>query len=199
MKNQLPLSRCQDIVVQEIKDEILVCDTKNNQVFCLNQTAGEVWKLCDGNTTTFEIAHNLSNKFRTKISEELVLFSLGELSKHKLLIETISDPKQFSEVSRREVIRKIGLGSMMALPLITSVVMPTATQSQSSCPTTNAPAGCPCTVGTECASGCCLENFPGPSICGSTFGVRGCFCNSDGDCDGFECCAPSNPVCSPGC
>lgn len=201
MNNEAPLSRYKDIVVQELKDEILVCDTKNNRVFCLNQTAGEVWKLCDGKTPIRKISEKLTNILKVEITEELVLFSLAELSKHKLLTDNNSPEQIFKGISRREVVRRIGLGSMVALPIISSVVMPMAAQAQSGCPTTNAPAGCPCTIGTECLSGCCLENFPGPSICGDTFGAQGCICTSDAQCDtnNFTCCAPANPVCNPGC
>lgn len=131
MKNTLPLARFENIVVQEIKDEVLICDTKSNQVFCLNQTAGEVWKLCDGKTETNEIAKILSKKLKMDVSEDLILFSLIELSEKNLLTKKITAKENFQRFSRREVVRRIGLSSMIALPIITSVIMPKAIHAQS--------------------------------------------------------------------
>lgn len=89
MDRQLPLTRCESIIVQELEGEILLCDTTKNQVFCLNQTAAEVWKLCDGESEPKEIAGILSKKLKTKVSEEVVLFALNELSGQGLLTKKI--------------------------------------------------------------------------------------------------------------
>ena len=154
MKFILPQARFEAIVVQELRDEVLVCDTKNNRVFCLNQTAGEVWKLCDGKTEIKQISAILAKKLKTNVSEELVLFSLNELSKHDLLDKTTSISDIFTGASRREVIKRIGLGSMIALPIISSVVMPTATQAQSGCSIIIPIAqGCPCSANDDCDAG----------------------------------------------
>lgn len=154
MKFILPQARFEAIVVQELRDEVLVCDTKNNRVFCLNQTAGEVWKLCDGKTDVSRISTVLSKQFRAKISEEIVLLALEQLSKENLLVHKISTTKLYNDVSRREVIKRIGLSSMIALPLVSSVVMPTAAQAQSGCSIVIPIAqGCPCSANDDCDAG----------------------------------------------
>lgn len=170
MKNKAPLARYENIVVQELMDEVLVCDLEGNQVFCLNHTASEVWKLCNGHNSAKAISQILTERFNKTIAEELVLFSLNELSTHNLLIRKLPEKEILNGLSRREIIKRIGLGSMVALPIISSVVMPTAAQSQTGCPPTNAPQGCPCTSPVQCDAGA-----------------------------GLICCAPSNPVCNPGC
>ena len=201
MNSKFPHARYEDIVVQELAEEVLVCDLTNNRVSCLNITSAEVWSLCDGKRSVSDITQTLQKTFSLNVTEDLVLLALDQLSRENLLAEKVESTVIFNGVSRREVIKRVGLASMIALPIVSSIVMPTAAQAQSGCPTTNAPAGCPCTIGTQCTSGCCLENFPGPSICGSTFGVQGCICTSNAQCDtnSFTCCAPSNPVCNPGC
>lgn len=186
MNRQLPLSRFENIVVQELNDEILVCDLKNNRVLCLNQTAAEVWKLCTGEKDVKTISQILSRKLNSNVSEEMILFSLDELSKNNLLIEKISTNEYFKGISRREIIRKIGLGSMVALPLITSVVMPKAVQAQS-CGGTFAPDGCACTIDNDCDSNCCQS-----SVCVSS-NSNGCFCPFCATCDS-GCCI--NGVCT---
>jgi hypothetical protein len=189
MKNLSPLARVDGIVVQEIKDEILVCDTKSNQVFCLNQTAGEVWKLCDGKTDAKEISRILSRKFRAEFTEEVVLFSIDELSKENLLAKKIPSETMYFGFTRREALKRVGLASMIALPLISSVTMPKAIHAQSGgCIPNNGAVGCPCNNSTDCASGCCLFDTlscvanVSPGNC-----PNGTFCSMDSDCDSGCC------------
>ena len=188
MKNEFPIARFEGIVVQELKDEVLICDLKSNKVFCLNQTAGEVWKLCDGKTNTIMMAEILRGKLKAKVNEDVVLFSLGELSEKNLLTKKITVKENFPGFSRREVIKKIGLTSMVALPLITSIGMPSAAQAQSTV----------CTSDLECAGGeCCdLAN----QICVPS-GSDGCSCFGCFQCNS-RCCMSgicqdnSLPICS---
>lgn len=196
------MARYEDIVVQELAGEVLVCDLKTNRVSCLNITSAEVWRLCDGKRSVSNITQTLQKTFSLNVTEDLVLLALDQLSRENLLAEKVESNIIFNGVSRREVIKRVGLASMIVLPIVSSIVMPTAAQAQSGCPSSNAPAGCTCTIGIpQCATGCCLENFPGPSICGATFGVQGCICTTDAQCatPSFSCCAPSNPTCNGGC
>lgn len=202
MKKNAPNARVNNLVVQELPNEILICDLENNHFYCLNQTASEVWKLCDGKNDFSEIASKLNQKTNQKVSEELIWLTIDQFSSKNLLEEKIETETFFSKTTRREVIKKIGLTSMLALPLISQIIMPTPALAQSGgCPVGGLqPAGCPCSNGGDCISNCCLENFPGSPICGDTFGQQGCICATNADCDpSFECCAPANPVCNPGC
>lgn len=204
MKNITPIARFENIVVQELPDETLICDLISNRVFCLNKTASEVWKLCDGKNDVSQLNEKLSKKFREKITDDLIWITIDKLSNLELLAETPEKVSDLNYESRREMIKKIGLTSMVALPLVSLIIAPTALSAQSgqTClANTPNPAGCPCASAIDCSSGCCLENFPNPPICGNTFGQQGCICSSDLQCDtnNFECCAPSNPVCNPGC
>lgn len=192
MINESPSARFDNIVVQELRDEILVCDVKSNRVFCLNQTAAEVWKLCDGKTETKQIAQILSKKLRTNVSEEVVLFSLAELSKENLLVNKITTNKVFEGISRREVVKRIGLSSIIALPLITSVALPTAAQAQSGvCLAINDP----CASDTECCSGCCFFGNCGAGLPAGLPCTSGAQCCS-GCCSGDE---VFPGTCNPGC
>jgi hypothetical protein len=187
MNIMLPCARFEDLVVQELKDEVLVCDLKSNQVFCLNQTAGEVWKLCDGKNNVKTISQILSRKLKADFSDEMVLFSLSELSKHDLLMNKVSN-EIIAGLTRREVIKHIGLSSMIALPLISSVVMPKAAQAASVTTCNN---DGDCLSGAEC---CHIANQVCISLSGGSNSI-GCACSSCGDCDS-NCCF--NGVCSNG-
>lgn len=201
MKNETPIARFENIIVQELPDEVLVCDTTTNRMFCLNQTAAEVWKLADGTRDIKEISRLLSKRFKSNVSEELVSFAVAELSRESLLVERIPMSADFHNFSRREVIRRVGMASMIALPLISTLTMPKATYAASSCDPDaeigEIADGCECSRCFECASGCCLEG-----IC-----QDGQVCRSAPDCGrgvgcptGFICCGnPNDPNNTYGC
>ena len=153
MNNKLPLARDADLVVQELAEEVLVCDLTNNRVSCLNVISAEVWKLCDGKRSIPNITQTLQNKFSLAVTEDLVLLALDQLSRENLLVDKVGSDIIFNGVSRREVIKRIGLASMIALPIVSSIVMPTAAQAQSGCTIPNAAFGCPCNSAADC-SGC---------------------------------------------
>jgi hypothetical protein len=121
-----PISRRANIVVQELKNEVLIYDLEINKAYCLNQTTALVWQCCDGKTTPLQISNILSIKLKTLFSEDLVWLTLNELQKNGLLDESQIVPNKFSALSRREAVRKIGFASLVALPIITSLVAPTA-------------------------------------------------------------------------
>ncbi len=132
-KNDYPAARTKDIVVQELGDETLVYDLKINKAVCLNKTSAMVWQHCNGKNDVFAISSILSVQMKSLVSEELVEFALYQLHNEKLLENQLEFNGRFRTQSRREVIKKIGLSSAVALPLIGSIVAPTAGQAQSGC------------------------------------------------------------------
>lgn len=117
---KLPKVRNQNIVIQEIGDEILIYDLEINKAYCLNETSAIVYQNCDGETDFTEIKTNHN------FSEELISFALEQLEKENLLEKDSGFISPFKGFSRREVIKKIGLSSMVALPVIASVIAPKA-------------------------------------------------------------------------
>ena len=55
-----PLSRQDNIVIQELRDEVLIYDLAKNKALCLNQTSAKVWQECDGTKSVSEISKTLS-------------------------------------------------------------------------------------------------------------------------------------------
>ena len=121
-----PQSRKANIVVQEFENEVLIYDLTINKAFCLNQTSALVYQLADGTKTVSEISELMSKKLKTLVSEDFVWLALDGLKKDNLLENADEVPNHFAGLSRRDVIRKIGLGSMIALPLISAIVAPKA-------------------------------------------------------------------------
>jgi Coenzyme PQQ synthesis protein D (PqqD) len=130
MTNQLR-TRESDLVVQDLKSEILIYDLRIDKAFCLNFTAAIVWRLCDGKRSAAEMSQLISEKLESPVSEDFIWLALDQLKRENLLATPEVIKNKFAGLSRRELAKKIGLGSMIALPLITSVVAPTAINAQS--------------------------------------------------------------------
>lgn len=182
MKNNIPKARKDGLVVQELDGEILIYDLETNRAFCLNQTSALIWQNCDGTKTVSEISAFLANELNNPANEDLIWLALDQLKKENLIENSSELETKFEGVSRRDVIRKIGLGSMVALPLIASLVAPHAIYAQTACGTvttcrcqqnqaTTAGAQCstggngiPCSTGCRCIAGTTTSGTnPGPS------------------------------------
>ncbi len=165
---QKPIARQTDIVIQEFENEALIYDLKNHKAFCLNQTSATVWQLCDGERSISQIADKVSKQLKTLVSEDLILLALDELFRNNLLENIEKSYSFFSKQNRREVIKKIGLTSMIALPLVSSLVAPQAISAQSA-----AALGQACTLGTPstCSTSNCL-NSGGSGICCSAISAQ---------------------------
>lgn len=131
MKENKPLGRKENIVVQELDGEVLIYNLNDNKAFCLNETSALVWQMCDGNKSVSEISQAVGSKLNAPVSEDLVWLAIDQLKNEKLLANNEEIVPDFNGVSRREVIKKIGLTSMVALPFVSSLVAPKAAQAQS--------------------------------------------------------------------
>jgi hypothetical protein len=153
-----PLARTEDLVVEELQDEVLVYDRRNNKVHCLNPAAASVWRLCDGKRTLAEMTKRLTGEGLTaQAGEQVVLMALQRLSRLGLLVKPYKRQSSVPAMTRRQALQKLGLTAAVALPLITSMVAPTAAQAATppgcagageACST--GPGGAPCCGGLSC-------------------------------------------------
>ena len=158
-----PKARVDNLVVQEFSNEILVYDLTNNKALCLNETSALVFQLCNGIRTIAEISDSMSKKLRVKVSEDFVRLAIEELKKENLLENADQLNNHFAGLSRREIVKKVGLTTIIALPVISSVVAPSAAMAQSCallapgaiiqnfCDSTTS--GCQLNAGNQCCSG----------------------------------------------
>lgn len=155
-RNINPIARKSNLVVQEMAAEILVYDLSINKAFCLNETSALVWQFSDGNNSISKITDLINKRLKTVITEEFVLLALDQLKKENLLEKGLELEIDFNGLSRREVIKKIGLSSMIALPIVSSVIAPTSAfaASNNNCP----PLGTCIQAGSSlCPAGCNLR------------------------------------------
>lgn len=158
-------SRTQQLVVQECKDETLIYDLATDKAYLLNETAAFVWKSLDGKTEIRSVAADLARHTKSAVNEEIVWLAIERLKKDDLLENADEVSNRFAGMNRREVVRRIGLATMIALPVISSLVAPSATNAAS------LRANCaPCTNNQQCRSGACrVSPFSGVgNLCASS-------------------------------
>ena len=85
-----PRARSSGLVVRELEDEVLIFDVEREKAFCLNGTAGSVWKRCDGKTSIEVIRLHLEQELGTPVNTETVWTALAGLDEDQLLDEAVS-------------------------------------------------------------------------------------------------------------
>ncbi len=139
--SQIPIARKDGLVIQETTDEVLVYDLTSNKAHCLNQTAAFVWKSCDGNNSIKDITNQFQKEIGSSVHEDLIWLAIDQLNDKNLLEKGLT--ADFAGRSRREVIKKIGLAAVIALPLVASLTAPSSAMAASSCI---------CTTPTNCTA-----------------------------------------------
>ncbi len=171
--NRLPLARTTDIVVQDVGKEILVYDLRTHKAYSLNETSSIVYQACDGETTFEQL------RAKNKFTDEIIFLAIDELKKENLIENGEEYTFPFAGMSRREAIRKVGMASMIALPLISSLIVPTAAAAQSTCGTIGQTCSGSGAGGTCCSSLACVGD-----VCCANSGAA---CSTDTDCCGGNC------------
>lgn len=148
---RLPQARNTDLIEQETDKELLIYDLRNNRAYNLNETSKNVFQACDGKTFLADF------KRRYQYTDDLINLALDELQRNDLIQKDYVSP--LAGIARREVIKRIGLATMFALPIITSIVAPTSAHAQSSGGVCNRT----CSQTTPCTSPC--PRCVGSGIC----------------------------------
>jgi len=141
-ENEMPLRLQSDkLIVEELPDELMVYDPDRDKAFCLNQTAAFVWSHCDGTRTIAEITTSMGQHTGKPANEQLVRFALNVLAKDGLLAPSSVQRQLASEVTRRALLKQLGVGAAV-VPLVTVLLvspakahasgLPSATQSVTS-------------------------------------------------------------------
>ncbi len=183
-----PIARRTDIVIKELRDEVIIYDLMENEAFCLNETSAMVWNLCNGRRTAEEIGIEINRILKKTVTEDFVRLALYQLEEKNLLEGEYSTKSNFAGLSRREVIRRAGVAASIALPIISSVVAPSALMAQSGgVAVLGACASTPdCQPGLTCKScsggcpnvpACCVNTDLAARAPGSTAGNPACVSN----------------------
>lgn len=145
----LPRARRQDLIIREVPGETLVYDETRHKAHCLNEAAALVWECCDGQTTSADAARRLQERVDATMDEDAVSLAVRQLEKAHLLEDGTAPRERAAWLSRRDVARKLGI-TALALPLVSSVLAPTAAQAA-----TCVPCGQACNILTDTCCGAC--------------------------------------------
>jgi hypothetical protein len=130
-KQQYPIARKNGLVIQEVPNEVLVYDLDTDKAHCLNKTAAAVWRSCDGKNSVSDITRLVEAELGQGLNDDLVWLAIDQLSENALLEAGIE--RKFAGQSRREVLKKIGFASVVAVPVIASLVAPKNVLANVSC------------------------------------------------------------------
>lgn len=142
MESFRPKARQTKLLVQELPDEVLIYDMDLNEVHCLNGSAARVWTLCDGERTVAEIARLVGQDLDLETAETLVWCALDQFAERRLLesedeneagdsLPWASVVDRPSDMTRRQMVVRLGLIVGLALPVVESIVSPPAALAQS--------------------------------------------------------------------
>jgi hypothetical protein len=118
-----PQARSDGLLRREVRDGVVVYDEQRHRAHSLNPTAALIWSHCDGKTSVPEMAALLPQKLNLPADEEIVWLALDHLEKAHLLAGPLGRTQSREAVSRRAMIRKLGIAAGMTavLPLVTSI------------------------------------------------------------------------------
>ena len=137
-----------DLTISALDDEVLVYDPETTRASCLNSFAAEVLALCDGRRSASDITRDLPLE---DVDERMVWLALADLQKAQLLQDgSAVASNAYARTNRRDLLRRIGVGSAVAIPVVVGIALPTAAQAQ-----TCLPNGAPCNEDSMCCSGNC--------------------------------------------
>lgn len=151
---KMPHARKSGLIVKEVDGEILIYDQERNKAHCLNQTAAQVWKYCDGKTTLAATCDGLTQELNAPVDEQLVRYAVEQFSADHLLETQVEMPAfMIPGMNRRQMVRTLGFAAAVAVPLVSSIIAPTPAQAATCLPSTSA-----CTASAECCSNLCNAN-----------------------------------------
>ena len=138
-KEQRPRARKVGLLIEQLPDEVLVYDLDRKKAHCLNGSAALIWNHCDGKTSVEGISRILQQQTQEKITDDVVWLGLDQLYEARLMETRVVRPGIKGRLSRRELVKRIGIA--VSIPLVASILAPAAS------------AGLSC-VGRPCAAGC---------------------------------------------
>ena len=160
-RTEFPRARQEGLIIQSLDDEVLVYDRGSDKASCLNHFAAEVWALCDGESSPEEIARAIAVKHARAVEEDAVWVTLHQLHRSGLLQAPVRMPASLvGTASRRDVMKRLGIGAALAVPAVTTMVTPTLAQVVISC----LGDGAPCVLNEECCSFNCNAGACGPAL-----------------------------------
>ena len=193
-----PKARQADLILQRVSSEVVIYDLRIDRAIHLNEQLTRVWNRSDGQSSIQDIADSIAADTGDSVTVEIVELALEQLAERELLLEVERvDEDESASMSRREMLQKACVASLVMLPALSAITVPTPTSAASgaACPGLgNDPDCCPCTANGNCASGCCAPAPVGCITPGPGALPNGDPCRANCNC-ATGCCAPAPVGC----
>jgi hypothetical protein len=190
-----PRAREADLLVTRLDDELVVCDLARHRTICLSATAARVFRACDGQLTVEEIADLIARAVGAETVDPLLVWiALDKLSGEGLLEgPPVMPPPAARSLARRTMLQKalMTAGLSLALPAVSSILMPTPAYAASCVPSPPSSAGDCC--GSGAGTGSCCRNNAGTTLTCKATNAGPCRVSAGGS--GFKCNGPANAAC----
>jgi hypothetical protein len=150
--------RQKQLIAKWSGDELILYDEETNTAHCLNAIAAAMWMACHRESSVGEVAAGMHAGW-PNIEKEVVAASLSQMVSAGLLEET--SKQAGSVLSRRELIRQLGITAGVAIPIVLTSVLIPSPAAAASCSTLGQPCSgtMPCCPGQGlgCVAGVCLN------------------------------------------
>jgi len=114
----VPVRRTTGLLESQVGDELVLYDVEDDRAHALNASALSLWRACDGTADVAALAGRLA------LDPELIWHGLRELDRQGLFISTLPAGTGDRRIGRREMLKKVAVGSAigLAVPTILSVI-----------------------------------------------------------------------------
>jgi hypothetical protein len=188
-----PLPRARSgLLKHNVDDQELIYDPRADRVHLLDPTTACVLTLLqEGGWTPEGVVLEMSTRLGSTANANLLPLAIDELRAADLLEPSFDEITPLIDVTRRDLLKKVGLAGAAAL-LIPSIVTFTATpgyaQGSGAAGTLGAGAACSATPGQQCAPGLyCYPSNPGNCV------PQGCISGGGACTTTTQCCSDFKP------
>ncbi len=140
---QLPYLR-EGLLRHPLDDHVLVFDKAHDRVHLLDQATALVLEGLDRGASAERISLDLEELTGTHRGKDLLTLALDELAAAELTEENKKTPVRLGDVTRRDLLRRLGTAAAIIVPTIVSLT-PSTVHGQSSLG-----CGAPCTTTASC-------------------------------------------------
>lgn len=169
-----PRARVRGLVVERLPEETLVYDQERHRAHCLNPTAARIFELCDGRASVAEIGRGVERSLGAEIPEEAIWLGVRRLAAAHLLEQEVPEGRG---ISRRRALRTLGRAAAFALPLVSSILVPSGALAGMTCGAGTTVTRVQCQTGAAQFHWCCCS--APPKLCvpfGAGWDCRGASC-----------------------
>lgn len=184
-----------DLLKHPLDKQLLVYDSRWDQVHLLDQTTAVVFELLEeGGWTREGIVIELAERLGLEPNAALLPLALEELRNAALLEVPIGTTSDLDSVTRRDMVRNLALAGVAAL-LVPGVATLTATPGYAQGTAPNLGIGRACSTNSQCISNNCCNNvcIPSTEVCAGAGSVP-----NGGACSNTTQCSQSGATCSAG-